>query len=117
MTCRRSAILMLIACMLLGAPSHGSQVAGYPANRVYSLITGHVGASMVPPSSHQPARGATLSQFSPWKTRLKTVLEETKQRIIEERDLGLAIQSGHLFSSATVDLVCCPLPTRPPLRC
>jgi hypothetical protein len=115
--CGRSAMLVLIACTLLGASSRASQITDDSTERVHSVITGRTGTLMIWPDSSRPCRGATLSQFTPWKTRLKSVLEETKQRIVEECDLGPALISGHIFTSGTVELLSCPLPTRPPLRC
>jgi hypothetical protein len=117
MICGRSAMLMLIACLVLGAPSRGSQIIEVPAERLDSLIAGHSGASIDWPHSPRPSREATLAQFSPWKTRIKIVLGETKQRVTEECDLGPAMLSGRFFTSATVELPSCPLPIRPPLRC
>ena len=117
MICGRSAMLMLIACMLVGGPSRGSQITGVPAERLDSLIAGHSGAFIVWPDSPRPSRGATLSQFTPWKTRIKIVLEDSKQRFTAECDLGPAMLSGRFFKSATFELPSCPLPIHPPLRC
>jgi hypothetical protein len=117
MICGRSAMLMLIACIMLGASSHGSRITSNPAERVQYQMTAHAGTSTVWLQSPRLPRGATLSHFTPWKTRIKSVLEETKPRVIEECDLGPAILSGRFFSSATVELVRCPLPTYLPLRC
>jgi hypothetical protein len=117
MTWARSALLMLIACMLLGPSSRGSEHTGYPADRAHSLMTGGSEALVGWLDVHSPSRRVTLSQFTPWKTRIKSVLEETKQRVIEEFDLGPIILSGQLFTSGSVDRTFCLLPTRLPLRC
>jgi hypothetical protein len=113
----RSAMLMLIACILLGVPSRGSEIALFPADPVPSLMAGRPESSTLSPHSPLPARRATLSHFTPWKTRIKIVLAETYQRIIEEGDLGPAILPGRLIASATSELVSCPLCIRRPLRC
>ena len=115
--CGRSAMLTLIACMLVRAPSRGSQITELPAERLDTLIAGHSGTFIVWPDSHRPSRGATLSQFIPWKTRIKSVLEKTKPRFSEECDLGPAMLSGQFFTSGTVELLHCPLPVCPRLRC
>ena len=72
---------------------------------------------MVWPDLPRPSRGRTLSQFTPWKSRIKSVLEETKQRLIEEYDLGPGIVFVELLSSGTLEPMSSPLPTHPPLRC
>ena len=58
-----------------------------------------------------------LSQFTPCKTRIKIVLGETYQKVVEERDLGPAILPGQIIAPATVELVSCATSQRPPLRC
>jgi hypothetical protein len=110
-------MLSLIACMSVVAPSRGSQITDVAAERLVSMISGHSEALIVRPDSPRPSRGAMLSQFAPWKTRIKSILVETKQRFTEECDLGAAMLSGRFFTSATFELPSCPLPIRPPLRC
>jgi hypothetical protein len=117
MICGRSAILVLFACMLHSAPSPGSQITVKPVDRVQSLMTGHSGTATVWHAAPRPTRGAIFSPFTPWKSRIKCVLIETHERIIEELDFGPAILPAQLFTPATGDLVSCALPTRPPLRC
>ncbi len=117
MICGRSAVLTLIIYMLLGAPSRGAQISDDPAGRGRSHFAMHSGALTGWSDSPQQSRGATLSQFTPWKTRIKSVLEETKHRVIDECDLGPAMLSGQFFASRTDELPSCPLPIRPPLRC
>ena len=117
MKCGRSAILMLIASAVLGAPSHGSDVTGDPADRVHSLTTGHSVAMTAWLRSPWQSHGPSLSQFTRWKTRIKSVLEETEQRVVEECDFGPATLCGQFFTSTAVHLLSCPLCTRPPLRC
>jgi hypothetical protein len=117
MICGRSAMLTLIACMVVGAPSRGSQITAFQADRLDSLIAGHFVPVIGWPDSSRLLRGATLSQFTPWKTRIKSVLEETKQRFTEECDLGPAMLSGRFFKSASFRLPSCPVAISPPLRC
>ena len=47
----------------------------------------------------RPVGRAAISQFSPWKNRIKTVLGETNDKIVEERDLGPAVLPGRASSS------------------
>jgi hypothetical protein len=113
----RSAMLMLMACVLQVAPSRGSHFKNLLAKPVHSLIAVRSATSIGWPDSHRASRGATLSQFNPWKTRVKIVLVETKPRVNEECDLGPAILAGQNFDAGTFELVSCPLSTRLPLRC
>ena len=113
----RSAILTLIACILLGAPSHGSRITDNPAYRAPSMRAGNSGSPAFGWYSSAPPRAGTLSHFTPWKTRIKSVLGETYERIIDEGDFGVAILPGQFDSLATLELVSFPVPIRSPLRC
>jgi hypothetical protein len=113
----RSAMLMLIACVLHVAPSRGSQSTDLPVERIDSRIASHPAATIAWPDSPRPSRGTTLSRFTPWKSRIKSVLEESKQRVNEECDLGPATESGRLIALGTVELPSFPLLARHPLRC
>ena len=113
----RSAMLVLIACILVGAPSSGSTISDHSNDRAASRTTANLASYACGLHSSLPARPATLSRFTPWRTRIKSVLAETYQRIIDEGDLGVAILPGHLCSFATRELVSRPLPIRSPLRC
>ena len=117
MNFRRSAVIMLVAFILLGAASHGLRPSRLPAGSMPSRKAGRSKSFAV--SLHSPfaSRGATLSPFAPWKSRIKSVLAETYERINEETDFGLVIIPGQLFASGTSELVSCPLPIRLPLRC
>ena len=113
----RLAVLTLIACISPLAPSHGSEVTDTRADRCPWLTSGNRDQSIVWVHFSPPVRGATLSPFTPWKTRIKSVLVESYERVIEQGDLGPAVVPGQLFASATSRLVSCPVRTRPPLRC
>lgn len=113
----RSAILTLIACILLGAPTRASQSAEFPADPIRPLISGHSSSSIVWCNSPRLPHGATFARFNAWKTRLKSVLKETNQKIIQECQFGPAILPDRLPSLVSADLFSCPSPTRPPLRC
>lgn len=113
----RSAVLALIACILLGASSHGSTITANPVDRGSSLAARDSALHTSVLHASVPARAATLLRFIPWKTRIKSVLAETYQRIVDEGELGVAILPGQVFSPATLELVSCPLAVRSPLRC
>jgi hypothetical protein len=117
MNCGRLAMLMLITGILLCAPTRGSQSSGAPAGKTLTLITEHTGSSVDSIIVSRPYRGATCSQFIPWRRRLKTILEETNEKVVEECDLGPAIPPDRFINSAPIQLASCPLATPPPLRC
>jgi hypothetical protein len=117
MTCGRSAMLMLIACILLAAPSRSPQSNESSEKSTHPLISGQSGPLIIWPHSDQKPRRATFSRFSPWRYRLKTVLKETKPKIIEACDFGSLILRGRLFTSQAIELVDCHRATRPTLRC
>jgi hypothetical protein len=64
-----------------------------------------------------PVRQAGITPHVPWKSRLKSVLEETNPQIGEEADLGPALVPDGPLSVATIE----PLAGLPaashPLRC
>jgi hypothetical protein len=58
-----------------------------------------------------------LAPFAPWKSRLKTVLEETDPEIGDERDFGAVDSSRRSAHPRPPELAVHHLPTAPPLRC
>jgi hypothetical protein len=117
MTEIRSAILMLIAGILLGGPSRGSETASFQSDPILSQSVHSEKSPVILRHSPLPARRATLSAFTPWKTRIKSVLAETYQRVNDESDFGPAISPGQLLASATFELESHPVSIRRPLRC
>ena len=117
MSAIRSAILMLIAGILLGAPARGSETASFRSDPILSQTVRPETSPIILRYSPLPARRATLSAFTPWKTRIKSVLAETYQRVNDESDFGPAISPGQLLASATVELESHPVSIRRPLRC
>jgi hypothetical protein len=117
MFCGRSALMMLATCTLFGCASCGSQFEHPPADRLHSTNVDHSEPSSVWPHIVQPGSRPAISCFTPWKSRIKSVLEETDPKVIEERDLGPVIVPGHRLILGTFLCAVCPLPTFPPLRC
>jgi hypothetical protein len=97
----RSAMVVLTVGVLFGQFARGAQTTEgraepAPAAAV-GLMKASVQSSLLTPTS--------LSPFSRWKTRLKTILTETDPRILEEPDLGPALMPsvfGPLASSAPI---------------
>jgi hypothetical protein len=117
MSCGRSAILILITFTLLCPPLRGFQLSGATADPIHARVTCHTQTSIGWLPSFRPSRRATLSQFFPWKGRLKSVLTETIQEITDECDLGPAVLPDRLVTLARLELTTPPLATCAPLRC
>jgi hypothetical protein len=113
----RSALLFLATCFLYGGLSRGSALECCPTDRGHSAINGHSGASIVWSHSARPGGRAAVSRFIPWKNRIKSVLPETNDKVIDERDLGPAILPGEHVDRGTLPLAICPSPAFPHLRC
>ena len=98
MTCCRSAMLMLIACILLGAPSRGSQTATLSADPILSRgrRPRRSASSISGPLSARPSRGATLSQFTP----VEDPDQERSRRDLPEDHRRARLRPRHLARSA-----------------
>jgi len=112
----RSAITMLITFILLCPCARGSLFIDVPSVSIDSRITDHAGPAIgwLPA---RPARAATLSQFTLWKSRPKGVLEDAGAKAVEECDLGPAIVPDRRIPGSAIELASNPHSTRPPLRC
>jgi hypothetical protein len=117
MVCGRSALLMLTACVLLGTASRGSAIERDPAQHTRLAMERHSGNASVLPHLARPSSGRAVSRFTPWKSRVKSVLEETNDKTVEVRDLGPVILPVKRSIAATFELLTRRLPTFPHLRC
>ena len=113
----RSALLMLITCFLLCPPLQGSQGTGASGERHHGRITCQSVSSMGWLDSYRPARRANLSQFTPWKSRLKTVLAEAVHEFVDERDLGPAVPPDGFVTPTVIELSSLSFSNFTPLRC
>ena len=81
---RRSAILCFMVASLVALSTIGDRTSTLPTQRdpiaVARKIDKHV-------CSKAPVR-SSLSMQSPWRSRPKSVLDDTDPRILEESDLG-----------------------------
>lgn len=116
----RSTIIVLIASAVLGTHlwgSHGTALSSAPA-RARAGLFACAGSSIGWVTSCRPSRRATtLSQFVPWKNRVKSVIEGRVHEIVDECDLGPAIVPERLISSASVALEKPCVFKVTPLRC
>lgn len=90
---RHSAILILIAGFLVASSTAGNRSIKDRAALDPSPIRHDCGK----PKYDSPSipRPSSVAIYSPWRSRIKSVLEETSPRIIEESDLGPAPNSTH----------------------
>ena len=82
---RRSSILVLIASFLLASWTIDSRVVRVRPGHQPLRVGGAVKRQT--PSMTSP-RPVSISIQSPWRSRLKSVLEETGPRVLDESDLG-----------------------------
>jgi hypothetical protein len=62
-------------------------------------------------------RPSSVARFAPWRSRLKSVLEETSSKVVDQFDLGPAILPTGVLCCRSVKLIDHLPPTAPPLRC
>jgi hypothetical protein len=114
----RSAILMLITCALLSGHSRGSQVSDVSAKPIHAGLSSSTSPSMGWLASFRLSRRATtLSQFVPWKNRVKSVIEGRVHEGVDECDLGPAVVPARRNTTARFVTVDPPILMLPPLRC
>ena len=116
----RSAILVLIASILLGAGSRGSQstATSSPSARIHGGLFALSSSSSGWIASFRVSRRATtLSQFIPWKSRVKIVLEERVHQDVDERDLGPVMRAGTAIIPARSAPAATSVFKLTPLRC
>jgi hypothetical protein len=83
---RRLSLLLLLFVLCSGIPSTGSLQSARPEGGPGGIQPTAVKRLLVPtPTSVRPH---SISPFSPWRYRLKSVLPETDSRITPESDLG-----------------------------
>jgi hypothetical protein len=110
----RWAILALLAGFCLACTTaglrHVKQSATYDSTRIPRDCAKPTCSPSIP-------RPCSVAIYSPWRNRIKSVLEETDPRITEESDLGLVVTPNPVipFSSSGSSLT--PQLTTIPLRC
>ena len=82
---RRSAILVLLSGFLLASLANGTPDVKVRTKHDPIHVVGAIAKRAVSLSASRPA---SISIQSPWRSRLKSVLDETDPRVIEESDLG-----------------------------
>lgn len=118
MSSAKAAMILLVGCLLLTPSPRAVKAVPSSERQAQTVSVPEPGCTHgAPLPTSGPSRPASLAQFSPWRYRLKSVLEETDSRIIEEADLGPAPSPSRLIRFLPIEcLTCRPLAT-PPLRC
>ncbi len=111
---RRSEIAVLIAGFLLALSANGVRDVKdrnpYDVNRA-------AGTTKRQSLSQLPSRPFSVCTYSPWRSRLKSVLEESSPRIIEASDLVTVLIPTQMILLGCNGLNPCPRLTTLPLRC
>ena len=110
----RLAILVLMVGFFLSFSTAGIRHVKEPTEHNTTRIPRDCEKPTYSPSIPHPS---SLALYSPWRSRLKSVLEETNPRIIEESDLGFLASPTHAipFDSSGLSLIRRLAPV--PLRC
>jgi hypothetical protein len=117
MICGRLALLVITTYVACGVTSRSSQPESNAADRGDYSVEADGRASIGLPQLARTADKAGISRFALWKKRIKGVLADSDDRVVDERDLGPAILPGHGFLLRALEPVKSPLPTFAPLRC
>jgi hypothetical protein len=113
----RSALALLVFLGLLVCPTIGSHVSKASTTPIDGLITcqpSHLTARLL---SSQLERPRNVSQFTQFRYRMKSVLVETTNPMVDESDLGPVVIPSRLISLSPIELTFRPLATVRPLRC
>ena len=111
---RRSEIAVLIAGFLLALSANG--VRDVKDRTPYDLNRS-AGATERQRLSQLPSRPFSVCTYSPWRSRLKSVLEESSPRIIEASDLETVLIPTRMILLRCNGLNPCRRLTALPLRC
>ncbi len=110
----RWAILVLIVGFSLAFSTAGLRHVKDPIERNSTHIPRDCEKSTYSPSVSRPA---SVTSYSPWRSRLKSVLEETSPRIIVESDLGPLPSPSHFIPFVSSGLSPSRRVATLPLRC
>jgi hypothetical protein len=115
---RLTSVLFLASSLLWAG---GSQAAGASAgaaeSRAQQIQVVVPSLSLDPPLLSSAARRCATARHIAWKSRLKSVLQETNSQIGEETDLGPAPTPDGTHSVLAIETLARALPARHPLRC
>jgi hypothetical protein len=111
---RRSAIAVLVAGLLLASAMPSSRRVEGHAKKVLNPVAQSARRRAL---ANLAPRPIAVTHFSPWRSRLKTVLHDTHPRVIEEMDLGPVTLPLHFVGFDPTARPLCQLLSSIPLRC
>jgi len=117
MSAAKTAAVSLIALMLLSSPTSGprqSESFG-PADQSAMAARADLSIALIPLA--RLPRSSSIAAFAPWRHRLKTVLEETSSKVVDQFDLGPADPRTAFCCCPSVELIDHRKSTATPLRC
>jgi hypothetical protein len=111
-------MILLATCAFLNAAARETQASGSRPKEVVPVrcVSERVQSMMQLPPPH-PLQSTAGPKFTSRRYRLKSVLEETHRRFMEETDLGPAPLPGQLSPLVRTALLEYLPPMSPPLRC
>jgi hypothetical protein len=111
-------MILLATCAVLSAAARETQASGTrPHQGIPVQCIGERMLSIVQSPLPHPVQPTAGRKFSSRRYRLKSVLEETHRRTIEETDLGPVLQSVKLLPFLRNELAGYLQLVTPPLRC
>jgi hypothetical protein len=117
MSAARTAAVSLMALILLSSPTSRPRQSDAPSRGDHgaAMLRADSSIALIPLASLP--RPSSIAPFAPWRSRLKSVLEETSQRVVDQFDLGPVVLPIELSRSPSVEMIDHHLPMAPPLRC
>jgi len=117
MSAARTVAVSLMALILLCSPTTGPSKSDAHSRKFQDTGTLCADSSIaVIPLTSLP-RPSSFQPFAPWRSRLKSVLEETSHDVVDEFDLGPVVLPSQPSGASSVERIDHRLPTAPPLRC
>ncbi len=113
----RTATVSLMALMLLCSPVARPRHPDVSSRAVQGAVRLPADSSIALISLARQPRPSSVAPFAPWRSRLKSVLEETNHRVVDDVEIGFVLPPGPGSRSPSVELNDHCLPTAPRLRC
>jgi hypothetical protein len=117
MPANKMAAVSLMALILLCSPTTGRRQPECLSQAEHGAARVRVDSSVaLIPLAHL-SRSSSVAPFAPWRNRLKSVLEETSQKVVDQLDVGPVVVPAERSRSASIEMIGKRLSTAPPMRC
>jgi hypothetical protein len=117
MLAARTAAVSLMALILLGLPTGSPRQSDALSPGDHRAVALRPDSSITLIALARLPRRSSFAPFAPWRSRLKSVLEETSHEFGDEIDFGPVAAPSRHSRSISVDSVSPRLPTARPMRC